>query len=215
MSNKESFNYQINFFSKYYKVVAFDFTGFGNSKKMEFPYNLDDYVNEVVSLINTLKVDKVDIIAHSFGARVALKLATVDNRVNKLVLTGAAGMKPRRNVSYYFKVYTYKILKKLFKNKSFNKFGSSEYKSLNPIMKKSYVYIVNEHLNKILQNINNKTLIISGSLDKQTPPYLQKRMAKNLKNGSLIFIKGAEHFAFVSHYNQFNLITREFLLGDI
>ena len=178
MSNKESFNYQINFFSKYYKVVAFDFTGFGKSKKMEFPYTLDNYVNEVISLINELKEDKVDIIAHSFGARVALKLATVDNRVNKLVLTGAAGMKPRRNVSYYFKVYTYKILKKLFKNKSFNKFGSSEYKSLNPIMKKSYVYIVNEHLNKILQNINNKTLIISGSLDKQTPPYLQKQMVK-------------------------------------
>ena len=31
-------------------------TGFGKSKKMEFPYTLDNYVNEVISLINELKV---------------------------------------------------------------------------------------------------------------------------------------------------------------
>lgn len=214
MSNKESFSSQIRFFSRYYRVIAPDFTGFGNSKKMEYPYALDDYVNEIKTLLNDLNVGEYDVIAHSFGARVALKLALADERLNKMVLTGAAGLKPRRGVKYYFNVYRYKFLKKFFPNKRLDGFGSPEYRSLNAIMKRSYVYVVNEHLDGYLSEIKNKTLVLSGSCDKQTPPYTQKRLNKKLPNSRVVFLKNEGHFAFATRPFDFNLIAREFLLGD-
>ena len=214
MSNKESFTSQINFFSKYYRVIAPDFTGFGQSKKMEYAYRLSDYVNEIKQLIKTLNVDRLDVVAHSFGARVALKLIADGGKIDKLVITGGAGLKPKRSLKYYFKVYYYKILKKLFPNKAFKNFGSVEYRALDKVMKQSYIYIVNEHLDGILSQIKTKTLILSGDCDKQTPPYMQKRLNRNLKNSTLTFLKGEGHFAFVTKPYTFNLLAREFLLGE-
>lgn len=214
MSNKESFTSQLNFFSKYYRVIAPDFTGFGQSKSMEYPYRLNDYVNEIKNLLQILNVDEFDVIAHSFGARVALKLALDGENINKLLLTGAAGLKPKRSLKYYVKVYYYKTLKKLFPNKSFENFGSKEYKLLNGVMKQSFVYIVNEHLDDVASKIKTKTLILSGDKDEQTPPYMQKRLNKKLQNSTLTFLKGEGHFAFVTKPYTFNLLAREFLLGD-
>lgn len=215
MSNKESFNLQIDCFAKYFRVIAPDLTGFGESESMPYPYSLDDYVNSVKKLIDCLGVSEYDVIAHSFGARVAIKLAIADIRLKKLVLTGAAGIKPKRKFSYYVKIYSYKFLKKLFPKAEFKNFGSSEYKSLNSVMKKSYVKIVNEHLNGVLYKVKNKTLILSGSDDVETPPYTQKRLNKGINNSVLYFIKGAGHFAFVTAPYQFNFTAREFLLeGD-
>lgn len=214
MSNNESFVRQTEFFKRYYRVIAPDFTGFGKSKKMSYAYNLDDFVLEIKNLLDEINASKVDVIAHSFGARVALKLSLTDNRINKMVLTGAAGIKPKRSLKYHFKVFIFKAYKKLFKNGKFKGFESADYKMLSGIEKKSFVLIVNEHLDDILKDINNDTLILSGDKDSETPPYMQKRLNKKLKNSKLTFIKGAGHFAFVSNPYEFNLKAREFLLGD-
>ena len=181
---------------------------------MAFPYTLDNYVLEIKALLDYLKVDSVDVIAHSFGARVILKLALTDKRINKIVLTGAAGLKPRRTLKYYTKIFIYKTYKKLFKNGKFKGFESNDYKNLTSVEKQSFVYIVNEHLDKVVPCIENKTLIISGSEDTETPPYMQKKLCKKLKNSKLVFIKKAGHFAYVSNANEFNYKVREFLLGD-
>ena len=214
MSSNQSFLQQINYFKRYYRIIAPDFTGFGKSKKMPYPYKLDDYVLEIKNLLDSFKVSKVDVIAHSFGCRVALKLAYSDDRINKMVLTGAAGIKPKRKLKYYFKVYSYKLYKKFFKNGKFKGFESNDYKGLTNVEKQSFVYIVNEHLDKLATKIKNKTLIISGDKDTDTPPTMQKKLCKKLKNSRLVFIKKAGHFAYVTNYNEFNFLSREFLLGE-
>ena len=60
--------------------------------------------------------------------------------------------------------------------------------------------------------IENKTLLIYGSLDKETPLYMAKRFNKNIKNSSLFIIKGAGHFCFVEKPDLFNFTVKEFLL---
>ena len=85
MSNKESFNLQIPFFKKYYRVIAPDFTGFGSSKKLPYAYSLDDYVNEIILLLDSVGATSVDVIAHSFGARVTIKLAIKDKTLFSIV----------------------------------------------------------------------------------------------------------------------------------
>ena len=214
MSNKESFLHQINRLKNFRRVIAIDLTGFGSSKKMSHAYSLDDYVLDVLGVINELKLEHYDLLAHSFGGRIAVKLALKDQRVNKLILTGSAGLKPKRKLSFYFKIYSYKLLKKIFKNKKFNNFGSLEYKMLNGVEKQSYVKIVNEFLDSQISKINNKTLLIFGENDSETPIYLARRFNKKITNSQLYIVKGAGHFCFVEKPYEFNIIMLEFLNGE-
>jgi pimeloyl-ACP methyl ester carboxylesterase len=80
-------------------------------------------------------------------------------------------------------------------------------------MKESYKKIVNEHLDYATFNIENRTLIINGKLDTETPPYTAKRLNKNIKNSRLIMLDGAGHFCFIDKPYTFNMEVREFLLS--
>ena len=59
LSNKESFIYQINFFSRFTRVIAVDMTGFGRGKEMKFPYSLSDYVKEIRDVLDEIGEEKV------------------------------------------------------------------------------------------------------------------------------------------------------------
>ena len=59
-------------------MFAPDLKGFGENADMEYPYSLSDYVAEVEEYIKANKLIKPHVIAHSFGARVALKAAAKD-----------------------------------------------------------------------------------------------------------------------------------------
>ena len=115
LSCKESFNSQINFFSRFMRVIAVDMRGFGKSEEMEYPYSLDDYVLEIERVLDFIGEEKVDLLAHSFGARVGIKLANKDKRIDKIVFTGAAGLKPRRGLKYFFRKASFFILKRFVK----------------------------------------------------------------------------------------------------
>lgn len=188
-------------------------SGFGKSPPLNKPYSVSDYASEVIEFLNGLNVNSYNLIAHSFGARVAVKMLLNDERIKKVILTGAAGIKPRRKPSYYIKVYAYKLLKKFIPENKLKGFGSSEYKTLSVVMKKSYLKIVNEHLNYEYSLIKNQTLIIFGENDRETPPYMAKIINKSIKNSKLVFIKNAGHFAFIDRSNEFNVCTLEFLKG--
>lgn len=206
LSCKESFIYQIEYFSRFFKVVVPDMAGF-NGTEMPYPYALADYARDVKRLIDDCD-GKVDVIAHSFGARVLFKLLPHE-KVDRIVLTGAAGLRPKRSLKKAVAVFRYKIRKKLKLDVS--SFGSSDYKALSPIMRESFVKIVNERLKKSIKHVANDCLLVFGENDTETPLYMAKRLNKYLKNSSLVLIKGAGHFAFLEKPNQFNVIVKEFL----
>jgi pimeloyl-ACP methyl ester carboxylesterase len=214
MSQKESFVYQTEYLSKFYRVIAPDLTGFGSSPKMTFPYAVDDYVNDVIRLIDQLSINSYHIIAHSFGGRITAKLLQKDSRCKKVILTGSAGLKPRRKPSYYIKVYLYKFLKKFVSEKRLSGFGSREYKALSSLEKQSYVKVVSENLYDYYSKITNQTLIIFGESDLETPLYMAETLNKIIKNSTLWIIKGAGHFCFIDKPAEFNLIVKEFLAGE-
>ncbi|MBR2614808.1 MAG: alpha/beta hydrolase [Clostridia bacterium] len=213
LSNKESFNLNINYLKKYFNCFAFDLTGFGEGKNMDYPYSLDDYIKEVKEKLKENNIKKPHIIAHSFGARIALKLASQNkNFFDKMVITGGAGLKPKKTLKKVIKRWLFKFLKIFLPKERLKGFYSKDYNSLSPVMQKSFVKIVNEHLDGRLSKIENKTLLIYGSLDKETPLYMAKRFNKNIKNSSLFVIKGAGHFCFVEKPDLFNFTVKEFLL---
>ncbi len=210
LSKKESFLKQIGFFSRFYRVIAVDMTGFGEAEEMKKPFSVDDYKEEIKRVADEIGAEKYNLLAHSFGARVAIKLAAEDKRINKIVFTGAAGLKPKRSLKYFFKRASFLLLKKLVPREKLGVFYSPDYRGLSPVMKESFKLIVAENLEKYAEKITCKALIISGKKDKETPPSSQKKLRRLISKSKLVFLNGG-HFCFIENSSEFNAIVFSFL----
>ncbi len=186
-------------------------TGFGEAEEMKTPYSVDDYKEEIKRFTDELDIENYSVLAHSFGARVAIKLAAEDKRINRIVFTGAAGIKPKRGMEYFFKRASFLMLKKLVPREKLRRFYSPDYIGLSPVMKESFKLIVGERLEAFAKKITAKTLIISGKDDKETPPSSQKRLKRLICGAKLEFICGG-HFCFVENASEFNSKALAFLI---
>ena len=206
-----------------------DFPGFGNSKAPNSVWSVTHYAAMVAEFIVQTCGETVDIIAHSFGGRVTLKLCSHPEwrvLVGKVLITGGAGMKPRRTGKFYVKKYLAKTLKFPFtimpetwetrgltwlrSTRLWKSLGSSDYQSLQGVMREVFVKTVSEHLEKTLPHINHEVLLLWGANDESTPLYQAKAMERGIKNSGLVVIEHAGHYAFLDRPHQFKVITESF-----
>ena len=210
LSSKEAFAAQVAYFSKFYKVTAFDFLGFGGSGELKEPFSVGDYAAWTAEVLRLLGVEKPLVIAHSFGCRVAVKMSSMDeNAFEKMVLTGPAGVIMNRGFSYRLKVGAYRFVRRFAPRFAERKFGSKEYRALSPIMKESYKKIVNEDLRECAKRVQTPVLILEGEEDKTTPLREAKAYAEVFPHCDLRTISGG-HFAFAEYPALFNLMVEEF-----
>ena len=211
LSSKESFYYQIKFFSKYYKVTAPDILGFGKSSPLPYAYSIDDYCVWLKEFINKSKLNCPRIIAHSFGSRAIFKyLAKYPDGCRQLVITGGAGMVKPRSPQYMRRVNAYRRVKKLFPRFAEKHFGSAEYRTLSPVMRESYKKIVNEDLSACAAKVACPALLIYGREDTVTPPAEEGETFRRLINGSRLVLAEGGHFCFSEHPDNFNQTVYEF-----
>ncbi len=212
LSSKEAFTAQIRYFSQFYRVTALDFLGFGKSPALIHPFSVTDYAEWTVDALKTLGVKHPHVIAHSFGCRVAVKMAkTHPDFFDKMLLTGPAGVVLKRPLSYRVKVGAYRFFKRLAPRFAERNFGSREYRSLSPVMKESYKKIVNEDLRADARQVKNRVLIVEGEGDTTTPLREAQAYLACFEGAALKRIRGG-HFAFAEHPLEFNLIAEEYFL---
>ena len=213
--NSNSFKIFEEYLKKKIKIILLDFPPFGNSSKLDKPFDVEKYSNLVLFLLNKLKINKVNIVAHSFGGRIALFIASKHgNRVNSMLLTGCAGIK-RKEFKIKLKVGLYKFKKflcklKLYSLKKLNNSGSYDYRNLNPIMKQTFNKIINFDERYLLKKIKCQTLFVWGKLDKETPFYFTKVFKKHIKNSEIIILENSGHFAYLEKPKVFLLILEKF-----
>ena len=207
-----------------FKVYNIDLPGFGKSDIPEKPFNTNDFGDFLDIFIKELKIENPILIGHSNGGRTILNYAGRElGKIKKIILIDSAGIKPKRKLSYYIRVYTFKALKKflgifpdieMFNNirqRVLGKFGSSDYKNSPEILRRTMSIIINEDQTSIMKNIKSPTLLLWGENDTDTPLQDGKIMEENIEDASLIEIKGAGHFSYLDSYNQCMEIIKEFL----
>jgi pimeloyl-ACP methyl ester carboxylesterase len=181
---------------------------------MEYPYSLSDYVDQLTAFMEENKIVFPHVVAHSFGARVAIKATTLyPNLFDRLVLTGAAGLRPKRTLKKTLNKAVFNVAKVFLPREKLTRFYSKDYLALDDVMKESFKKIVSEHLDGLLSEIKNKTFLVFGENDKETPLYMAKRLNAGIKDSKLMVLKNTGHFAFVDKSIKFNFEVREFLLS--
>lgn len=212
-----SFLYVQKQLSTNYNTINVDFLGFGKSSQPDVAYDTFLYALSIYELLVKLNVNQVSIVAHSFGGRVAILLASVFNiKVENLILISSAGIKPKRRFMYHVKVKAYKFFKFLVKKKLLKPdilkfFGSKDYKQLNVIMKQTFINVVNQDLKVFLPYIKSNTLIVWGSKDKVTPLHFAKVFHKNILHSRLLVYKKASHFCYLENLLEFCCTVKLFL----
>lgn len=214
-----SFLWLKDYFESDYSLLFLDFLGFGKSDDPKSAMSVSDYAFELKKLLDSFEIDELNIVAHSFGGRVAIKfLFFFQNNYSKtnLCLVDSAGMKPRRSLLYYIKIARFKKLKKKsLTNKSIEskllKSGSSDYRKLNFVMKETFKLVVNEDLSCFAKFIACRTIIIWGEKDKETKLFMAKKLHRLIPGSKLVILKNSGHFCFLEKKEDFVIILDTFL----
>ena len=108
-----------------------------------------------------------------------------------------------------------KKLKKRYGTYLFNKFASSDYKSLDNNIKKTFQNVVKVNLKNNYKNISQETLILWGTLDNITPIENGILLNKIIKNSTLIKIDNCYHFPYLEKKYLVSRIIYEYIKKDI
>lgn len=215
----DSFLPTIEVLKNHYEIYALDLPGFGESQVPSEAMDIYEYTEVLKEFITTNNIKKPTIIGHSFGGRMGIIYAALNDNIDKLVLTGAAGIKPRRTRTYHLKVLHYKFMKLLCRTPFYSQFyedltansGSEDYRNANEIMKQTLIKVVNEDLSNLLELIDVNTYLFWGSNDDATPIEDGFKMHNQIPNSELYISKNNGHFAFLEDNSTFNLKLAEFL----
>lgn len=223
--NKEMFEPLYAFLVSQHKtVISVDFPGFGKTAEPNVVYGVKEYAEWLQAILVLENIQEVIFVGHSFGCRIAYYFtANHFGKVKKLLMTGAAGVKPERSISYYVKVYSYKAMKVIlpilgmkhvlqYKQQSA---GSSDYQNSTATMKGVLSKVVNEDLTPLFSEIQVPTLLVFGENDDATPLRDARIMEKNLENATLIVYENEGHFAYWNQRERFLIDSATFFADEL
>ena len=224
MENSSIWNSQIEFFTKKYKVIAYDHRGHGRSDKPKGDYSIQTLSNDLYSLIQKLNFKKVSLVGHSMGGMTAL-VFTLDHpdKVSKLVLAGTTA-----KMTFSFRLYLW-IMLHIFSYESFA-WGSIDFNYCEPSEQ-----VKNEALDRALKipkfaayecfteftknydirdrvyKIKVPTLIIVGEKDKATPVEMSQYLNREIEGSKLKIIPDSKHMVMIDKPKEFNENMDEFI----
>ena len=214
------------FFKSSRKVYVLDFPGeSGESAEPPVAWGVPEYAEMTKLFIEQNKIEGCDVIAHSFGGRVTIYLASrYEKLFDKIILTDAAGVKPKRTFKQKVKAKMFKVgcavIKTVLpKNKKDevlakyrDKHSSADYKALkSEKMRETFKKVINLDLTPDLKNIKNSTLLVWGENDKDTPLYMAEIMKSQIEDSGIVVIKNAGHFSYLDNSAQYCAVANSFL----
>lgn len=204
-------------------VYCLEMPGCGSSEEPDRSLTSDDYAKLVKEFINKQGIKELNFFGHSNGGRTVIKILTsgaLDFKVNKVILTGCAGLVQKKSLGAELRTKLFKTGKKLFgkllpelEEKIKQHVGSDDYRAATPVMRQTLVNLVNEDLRDELPKIKQPCLLLWGENDDQTPLADGELMAELIPDAGLVVFPNSSHFAFLENRQRFKTIIETFLEG--
>lgn len=189
-----------------FKVIIPDFPGFGKSFTPEKAWDNDDYLNWLLGFINYLNLDKFYLISHSFGGRIAIKLAVqYPEKIEGLIFCSPAGVKTELDFKTKIifvlarignAIFTPKHLIRLkdaIRNIFYIFLRNKDYVKAKGNMRETIKKVLNEDSLPLLSEIKVKTLVIWGANDKMVPVKQASLYKERIKDAKLEILPGIGH----------------------
>lgn len=205
-------------------VVCIDLPCFGTEPCPRDVWGVEEYAAYVRQKIDGLGLDRVILLGHSFGGQVAAQFAAAySERVDRLILSGAAVIRPKKYIRRAVFYLLAKCGKLLFALPVMNRFGarakkilyrsadSPDYTETTGVKRDIYKKIIRQDLSHLLPKIAIRTLLIWGTHDSYVPIRHAKRIAAAMPNATLHSIAHAKHRLHLEYKDQLFYHIRTFI----
>lgn len=159
-----------------YHVIALDQIGFGKSDRPMLKFRVGTYVDFLDKFMSEVKIEKASLVGNSLGGWVAAWTAIkYPNRVEKLVLADAAGIKPSEvdmNLIYSLNYSTRDEVRSLLKKVFFNQaiFGTDAW--VDESMRQRVLAGDSYTINSLIESIRRNEDFLNGRLGEIKKPTL-------------------------------------------
>jgi len=213
------------------QVTVIDFPAHGKSQRPPQPWGVKEFAEMTRQLMVQLDLVPCHIIAHSFGGRIALYLASHwPQMVRQMIITGGAGLREtpseearkrsnqfkqiKKGIGLMKKIHLFGAFPEKLEEMARQKYGSADYNALDEEMRKTFVKVISEDLHPLLPQIQASTLLIWGDQDTATPLWMGRTMEKEIPDAGLVIFEGATHYAYLEQWQRFVAIAENFLLKE-
>ena len=214
-----------------FQVLIPEMPGHGQSGRPPEPWGVPEYADCLRELLARTDFLPCNVIAHSFGCRIAAWLeANNEKMFEKIVFTGAAGIRPvqtdeaRKRSEHFKKMKEFSgRLKRIplmsgvaenWESRLRQKYGSRDYNALDEEMRRTFVKVINQDLTELYERFHASTLLIWGENDTETPLWMAKEMEKRIPDAGLVILEGGTHLAYLEQLQRFTAIVSHFLKGE-
>jgi 2-hydroxymuconate-semialdehyde hydrolase len=225
---------QIPALSPKLRVIAPDLIGFGYTERPEgFGYRfMDSWVDQVLGLLDALRIDKAHLVGNSFGGSLSLALAVRSpERVGRIVLMGSGGVQ-QKVTPELDQLWGYtpsaanmkKIMLIMAHNHTLvsDEIAEMRYRAtLRPGVQETFEKLFPPPRQRWLdaqvvpddklRQIKHSTLIVHGREDRVVPLAGSLKLMELMPNAQLHVFGQCGHWTMIEHRDRFNRLVLDFL----
>ena len=226
----QMWNPQINNLNEF-STITYDLLGHGKTPCKKEKLTLNDFSNQLVTILEHLQINKINLIGFSLGSLIALDFTSnYEDKINKLILIGTTYKRSNQERSLVLDRYNQAKLNKPISKQALKRWFSDDYLEKNPKTYELFMNILNkkpeDHKNflkaydlfanhkdnvQAIQKNIVKTLVMTGSDDPGSTPTMSKELVKDLVNSSYIEIKNGKHLCSIECADDVNINIRNFI----
>jgi len=226
----QMWDYQTNYFNEY-STLTYDLLGHGKTPCHKDKLSLRDFSDQLLEILDYLKIEKINLIGFSLGSLIALDFSSnFQKKVEKLILIGTTYKRSDEERSLVLNRYNQAKLNKPIAKQALKRWFSDKYLKNNPETYDLFIKILNkrpkDHKNflkaydlfanhyddlEAIKKIDRKTLIMTGSDDVGSTPAMSKELVKDLVNSTYIEIQNGKHLCSIECADDVNMKIKSFI----
>ena len=212
-------------FLKEYSIITYDLLGHGKTPYNKEELTFNDFSNQLSSLLEFLKIDKINLVGFSLGSLIALDFATkFENKLNSLTVIGTTYKRTDEERALVIDRFNQAKLNKPISNQALKRWFTDEYLKIHPKVYYQFMKILNkkpkDHSNflkayklfahhqddiKKIKKISTKTLVMTGSNDPGSTVAMSKALSNDLINSRFIEINNGKHLCSIECSDDVNM----------
>ena len=218
---------QLDFF-KDYSNLSYDILGHGKSSLTKQNISFNDFSDQLIELINELKIEKIHLVGFSIGSLVARNFATrYGERLRSLILLGSIYKRSEQQQKIVNERFNQakkelklsrQALKRWFTDKYLEN-NPDTYEKISSILSgnnmanflKVYELFVKHKNDEDFEKIQAKTLVMTGEYDIGSTIEMSQQLNNVIEDSELKIIKDGKHLCGIECADEVNLSIKNFI----
>ena len=218
---------QLDFF-KEYSTLSYDILGHGKTRLEKKEISFDNFSDQLIELIDEIKIEKIHLVGFSIGSLIARNFATkFNNRLQSLILLGSIYKRSEEQQRIVNERFNQAKKELKLSKQALTRWFTDEYLENNPNTYEKIVSILSannmENFLKVyelfvvhkndedFEKIKAKTLIMTGEFDVGSTVKMSEELNKIIKDSQMKIINNGKHLCGIECADDVNLTIKDFI----